>query len=418
METLSYDIAVIGGGPSGMFAAGFAASKGKKVVLIEKKERLGKKILITGKGRCNITNAETDMRKFAGVFGKNGKFLLSAFRKFGPAETVNFFNERGVKTKTERGNRIFPVSDDAESVLNMLVRFLNESGVNILTNSSIKKFILKDGMIEGIILTDKIILSKKTIVCTGGFSYPATGSTGDGYEWAMEFGHTVMKPKPSLTPLITDEKWVGDLQGLELENVGVSVFQNGKKHDDRFGDVKFANDGLSGPTIIDMSKFIGELLMNGNVEIIIDLKPALDYNKLDLRILRDFDENKNRTYKNSLDGLLPKKIIPVIIELSGIDPDKKVNGITREERKKLLHALKEFKVTVTGLYGFDRAIITAGGICLDEIDGRTMKSKIIGNLYFAGEILDLDAPTGGYNLQECWSTGYVAGISASEELKN
>ena len=406
---MKYDVAIIGGGPAGMMSAGRAGELGARVILLEKNNNLGSKLLITGKGRCNITNNTDENRELIKRFGKNGRFLYSALHKFGVNEIIDFFEKRGVKTKVERGNRIFPESDKAQDVLDVLINYLKESKVGIKTNAEVKKIIKKDHKIEKIILIGgREIIADKFVICTGGKSYPATGSTGDAYKWLKQLGHNIIEPRPSLAPVIAKEKIVKDLEGLSLKNVEISIFEKGKKIDSRFGEAIFTADGLSGPIILDLSKRIGEELP-GDIELKIDFKPALDFKTLDQRVQKDFQERSNKLFRNSLDNLLPQKIIPVIVKLSKIDSEKKVNLITKEERKRLLHLLKEFTLSVKSLYGYDKAIITAGGVDLKEVDPQTMKSKIVDNLYFAGEVLDLDGPTGGYNLQVCWSTGFVAG---------
>ncbi|MFH1576237.1 MAG: NAD(P)/FAD-dependent oxidoreductase, partial [Candidatus Margulisiibacteriota bacterium] len=401
-KVLHYDIAVIGGGPAGLMAAGIAAENGAKVILIEKNDTPGRKLLITGKERCNITNAENDIPTFIKAFGKQGKFLCSALHAFGVDDIINFFNQRRLETKVERGNRVFPVSDKALDVLQVLLDFLKEQKVRVRNNCSVVKLVKKGEQIEKVKTSKGDFTAKKYILCTGGRSYPNTGSSGDGFAWAKQVGHKVINTYPSLAPVRIKEPWAQDLQGLSLRNVRISVYQFSKKQDERFGEALFTHEGMSGPIILDLSKKIGELLKNGEVELRIDLKQALEYPKLDARIQRDFKKKINSIFKNSLDELLPKSLIPVIIKLSGIDPQKKVNTITKEERNKLLHLLKELKLTVTSLFGFERAITTTGGIDLKEIDPRTMRSKLIDNLYFAGEVIDLDGPTGGFNLQMCW----------------
>jgi predicted Rossmann fold flavoprotein len=370
---------------------------------------------MTGKERCNITNAETDARMFTEVFGKNGKFLLSAFHRFGVEDTLDFFHENNVKTKTERGNRVFPESDRARDVQEVFLRLIKKNAVELRNGCMVKKIVCSEGEIEKILLGKGEVRAANYLICTGGLSYPRTGSTGEGYKWAKEMGHTIIEPKPALTPVLVKEKWVKDLEGLSLKNVNVSVYQKNKKKDGRFGEALFTFNGLSGPVVLDMSKSIGKLLSGGQIELVIDFKPALDPGVLEKRILRDLEENKNRAIKNVLASLLPKKLIPVVLRLSKIDPDKKAHSITKEERKNLRTLLKGFRLSVKGLLGFNKAIVTTGGINLREIDPRTMRSKIIKNLYFAGEVLDLDGPTGGYNLQVCWSTGYLAGESAAEK---
>lgn len=410
----SFDIAVIGGGPAGMMAAGRAAELGAKVILIEKNETLGKKLLITGKGRCNFTHNEFDLRKFAEKFGRNGRFLYSALAVFGAREVIDFFESRGVKAKVEQGDRIFPEKGNAQDVLNIFIKYLAEGKVNILLNARVSGFKQEKGKISQVLLGDREISADKYILCTGGKSYPQTGSIGDGYRWAEQLGHIIIPPVPALNPVKTSDGWAKELQGLSLKNISLQLFQNNKKKDERFGEMLFTHFGVSGPIVMDMSKNIGELLKSGPVKLILDLKPALDFKKLDRRIRRDFQEFKGRMFKNSLKGLLPLSMIPVIIKLSGIGPEKKVDYISREERNKLVHLLKELELTPTGLLGFKWSVVTSGGVALKEVNPDTMGSRKIKNLYFAGEILDLDGPSGGYNLQECWGTGYLAGKSAAQ----
>jgi predicted Rossmann fold flavoprotein len=410
-----FDVAVIGGGPAGMMAAGRAGELGAKVVLLEKNPSPGKKLLITGKGRCNITQAEFDNKEFVKALGKNGKFLFSSLALFGPEKTVEFFEHRGIRTKTERGGRIFPVSDRAQDVLNSMLKYLQENKVKIITGAKILGFDLKNNHIHSIKLENgQNIVADNFIIATGGKSYPVTGSMGEGYEWAKNFGHKIIETLPALTPIKTQEEWPKSLSGLSLKNVSINIYQNGKKQDSRFGEMLFTHFGISGPIVLDASKNIGELLKKGEVEIQIDLKPALDFPKLDQRLLRDFKENINKDFINYLPELLPQKIIGTIIKLSAIDPRKKINSISKEERKDLVKLLKSLKIKVEDTVGYTQAIVTSGGVNLKEIDSKTMKSKIIDNLSFAGEIIDLDGPTGGYNLQICWSTGFAAGNYAAK----
>ena len=443
--TNKFDIAVIGAGPAGMMAAGTAAQKGARVVLIEKNERLGRKLLITGKGRCNITNAETDPGRLIDTLGKKAKFLYPALHLFGVGEVIAFFNDRGLATRVERGNRVFPVSDRAGDVLGILLDYLKETGVTILTGvpviglektgRSITKIIIKEETGESgqrflrgsrgqffqkeppgrrrRDVSNINIKADKYILCTGGLSYPGTGSVGDGLRWLEKLGHTIIPPAPALVPVRIKEKWVAEVQDLTLKNVRITIYQDNKKQDERFGEAQFLKDGLGGPIVLDMSRHIGTLLGSGPVQLRIDLKPALEYKKLDNRVQRDFGEFHNKAFKNALDKLLPRKLIPVFLKLSGIEPSRQVNSITKEERKRLVHLFKELPLDVTGLFGFEKALITAGGVSLKEIDPRTMASRLFDNLYFAGEVIDLDGPTGGYNLQICWSSGYTAGKSAA-----
>lgn len=408
MNNKEFDVAVIGGGPAGLMAAGTAAKKGAKVVLLEKNEQPGKKLLITGGGRCNITTAETDPAKFVAAFGKNGKFLYPAFHAFSIDDTIRFFNQQGLATKVETRQRVLPVSDRAQDVLQVLLNYLKKHKVETINNCTVTKLVKKQHSIEKIQTNHGYISAKQAIVCVGGRSYPATGSVGDGYKWAQSLGHTVVTPQPALVPLKTKERWIEELAGLSLKDLHINVYQ-GKKQLERSGEALFTHQGLSGPIILDMSQEIGALLNLGKVELRLDFKPELNYEKLDQKLQEDFRANANKLFRNSLSALLPNKLIPVIIQLSEIDPNKKVNLITKEERKKLLHLLKEFTVNVQSLDGFSKAVTTSGGINLKEIDPRSMRSKIIKNLSLAGEIIDLNGPTGGYNLQMCWSTGYLAG---------
>ncbi|MFH1509781.1 MAG: NAD(P)/FAD-dependent oxidoreductase [Candidatus Nealsonbacteria bacterium] len=417
---MKYDVAVIGGGPAGMIAAGRASEMGSSVILIERNNSLGKKLLITGKGRCNITQSKFEGKELADKFGREGRFLLYGFSIFGPKQVINFFENLNLKTKEERGGRIFPKSDRSSDVLQVLRGYMIRNGVKILIGRSIKKIIKKNNKIENVVLENgEEIVADKYIIATGGKSYPVLGSSGNGFKWAESLGHTIVELNPALTPIKIKEKWVKLVQGLGLKNVSITVYQNNKKQDSRFGELLFSHFGITGPIVLDISKKVGELLKlvptNGEVKLVIDLKPALDFEKLDNRLQRDFLKFKKKLFKNSLNDLLPQKLIDIIVKLSGIDEDKVVNEITRIERHKLVKLFKELELTPVDLLGFDKAIITSGGVSLKEVDGKTMKSKIIDNLYFAGEILNLDGPTGGYNLQVCWSTGYVAGNSVSEK---
>jgi len=396
-----------------MIAAGHAAEFGFRVILLDKNEHLGLKLSITGKGRCNITNAEESLNKIIDSYGKNGKFLYSALNQFSNKDAVAFFESHGLKTKVERGGRVFPVSDNAKDVAECLKKFLKDNDVEIKLNSSVEKIIIctencNAKKIEKIILKNgEEVFADNFVFATGGKSYPGTGSTGDAYKWLKNIGHTVVAPKPALTPIIVKEEIVKKLEGLSLKNVEVSLWEK-RKLDSRFGEASFTGNGLSGPVVLDLSKKVSENKTK-DLKIKINFKPALGYPVLDKRILKDFEEQKNKQFKNSLNKLLPKKLIPVIIELSGIDENKKVNEVTKIERKKIIKLLTEFELSVKGLVGFGKAIVTSGGVDLKEVDPKTMKSKIIDNLYFAGEILDIDGPTGGYNLQVAWSTGYLVG---------
>lgn len=407
---MKYDLIVIGGGPAGMMAAGRAAENGARVLLLEKRTQLGIKLSITGKGRCNITNAEFDNRALIKKYGKNGKFLFSSFHTFGPREVINFFEERNIKTKIERGNRVFPVSDRSSAVIEALIAYLKQHNVTIKTNAAVKSIVAQGNKIDTVVLrSGEKFEADAYALCTGGQAYSQTGSTGDAYAWLKKIGHTITPLEQALVPVIVKERWVKELEGLSLKNVEISVYAKGKKIESEFGEAIFTDNGMSGPIIIDMSKKIGQLLKKGEVELHIDYKPALTFAKLDQRVQKDFNEFRNKLYKNSLHELLPRMLIPVMITLSKINPEKKVNEITKEERKILIHLLKNFTLRVKTLAGFDRAIVTSGGVDLKEVDPKTMRSKVIENLYLAGELLNIDGPTGGYNLQVCWSTGYCIG---------
>jgi len=401
-----YDVAIIGAGPSGMMAAIQASKNDKSVVLIDRNRIPGQKLLMTGKGRCNITNAQFDLHELVKSYGKNGKFLYHAFSEFGPKETMNFFSE--LVLKVERGNRVFPKSDDAKHVL----KFLNKRLKNVKTlyGIDVLKIIKKGNKIEKLILSDRELIADRYIVCTGGKSYPQTGSNGDGYVWLEYLGHKVVEPAPALVPMKITEDWPKSLQGLGLKNVQIT-FKQDKVIEKVFGECIFTHFGISGPIVLLASEKVGEYLRKGSVKAFLDLKPALDIKTLDLRVQRDFKRYANKSFINSLDELFPKKIIPMIVNMSGIDPQKKANLITKEERKKIVYLIKNVEMTVEDLMGFDWAIVTKGGVNLKEIDSNTMKSRIIDNLYFAGEVIDINGITGGFNLQSCWSTGYLAGIS-------
>ncbi|PIU42703.1 MAG: aminoacetone oxidase family FAD-binding enzyme [Parcubacteria group bacterium CG07_land_8_20_14_0_80_35_11] len=410
----NFNVAVVGAGPAGMIAAGRAAELGAKVILVEKNKKPGRKLLLTGKGRCNITNAEFNLRKLVENYGGKGRFLFHAFSAFGPRDVIAFFEKLGLKTKTERGKRVFPFSDKSEDVLKTLIKYLVKNKANIVYDSEIIGVNYQNHKIKKLILKDGEIKATNYIFCTGGKSYPLTGSTGDGFRWAKDLGHHIKELSPALVPIKTKESWVKELQGLSLKNVEISIFQKGKKKSSEFGECLFTHFGLSGPIILDISKKVGEFLRNGEVKISLDLKPALDFAKLDGRVQRDFKKYQNKSFKNCLTDLLPHKLIPIIVKFSNIDPEKKANSITREERHNLVKLLKNLEMTAGGLLGFDSAIVTSGGIYLEEIDDKTMKSKIINNLFFAGEIIDIDGPSGGFNLQNCWSTGHLAGENAAK----
>ena len=440
-------IIVRGGGPAGMMAAIEASqNKENKVIIIEKMQSLGRKLLITGKGRCNITSS-LPIEDFIKNTPGNGRFLYSCYQQFTNEDIIKFLNKEGLQVKEERGNRIFPVTDHSQDVLKCFTRKLKENNVEVLYNTRVKEILVNENYEEqakkineenvkkskkqskkyeviGIKTENETILADSVILATGGKSYPLTGSTGDGYKLVEKFGHTITKIKPSLVPLEIYEKDIcKELQGLSLRNIAIKItdLEKNKLLYDDFGEMLFTHFGVSGPTILSSSahlvryKNIEEKCKNKIVELSIDFKPALSEKKLEARILRDFEELKNKQFKNSLDKLLPQKLIPVIVEQSGISADKKVNEITKEERKTLVKILKDFKLKIKGTRTIDEAIVTSGGIKISEIDPKTMESKLVKNLYFAGEIIDVDSYTGGFNLQIAYSTGFVAGKNASSE---
>lgn len=433
-------VIVIGGGPAGMFAAIAAAENGHQVILLEKNEKLGKKLYITGKGRCNITNAGDMENLFANVM-TNSKFLYSAFYAYDNQRVIEFFERNGLATKVERGNRVFPVSDHSSDVIATLQRVLKEKNVEVRLHTRVETVLTEEfaqemhepevtqpiandkwatkkkekgprGRVTGVRLTDgKILEADSVILATGGFSYQATGSTGDGYRFAEEMGHSVTEIRPSLVPFYAVEPYVMEMQGLSLKNVRVRIRDGKKLLYDEFGEMLFTHFGVSGPLILSASAAIKPSFTEKQLAMEIDLKPAVAEEQLDQRLLREFDEAKNKQFKNSIGSLFPAKMIPVMLKVSGIDPEKKVNEITREERMEFIRLIKAFPVTLNGLRDFKEAIITRGGIKVKEVNPSTMESKVVEKLYICGEVLDLDAMTGGYNLQIAWSTGYLAGNS-------
>lgn len=406
------NVIVVGGGAAGMMAAVFAARNGQNVQMLEKNEKLGKKLFITGKGRCNITNAADIEDLFTAVIS-NPKFLYSGFYSFTNQQVIDFFEELGVKTKIERGERVFPVSDHSSDVIAAFSRELKLLGVSVSLHTEVSELLCEQDKVCGVLLTNgKKMKADAVIVATGGISYPSTGSTGDGYRFAKETGHRVTELLPSLVPMEVRQWYAKELQGLSLRNIEIRITDGKKKLYEEFGEMLFTHYGVTGPVILSASSVVGKTLRKKELTLHIDLKPALSEEQLDKRILREFDANHNKQYKNSIDSLFPAKLKPIMIELSEIEPEKKVNEITKEERQRLVHLIKDFTMTLTGLRSYNEAIITKGGVSVKEIDPGTMESKKMKGLYFAGEVLDLDAVTGGYNLQIAWSTGYLAGINA------
>lgn len=402
-------VIIVGGGAAGMMAAIFAARNGNHVSIYEKNEKLGKKLFITGKGRCNITNAG-DMETLFDSVMSNRKFLYSGFYSFSNEDVIRFFEQLGCKTKIERGNRVFPVSDKSSDVIGAMKQELHRLKVEVNLNCPVEDLWIEQGIVKGIFIAGKTpVIADKVIIATGGLSYPTTGSTGDGYKLAEVLGHSIIKLFPSLVPLETREMYAKELQGVSLKNVKVTIHSNNKEIYSEFGEMLFTHYGVSGPVILSASPYIIPYLSKKELILSINLKPALTEEQLDTRVLRDFEDVKNKQFKNSLDHLLPKKMIPVIISLSGIDSEKKVHDITKEERKKLVYLLQHLEFHIKGTRDYNEAIITKGGVDVKEINPATMESKLVSGIYFIGEVLDLDALTGGFNLQIAWSTAYLAG---------
>lgn len=419
-------VLIVGGGAAGMMAAVTAARQGDEVSLFEKNEKLGKKLFITGKGRCNITNA-ADIEAFFRAMNSNPKFMYSGFYSFTNDQVIQFFEDLGVQTKIERGDRVFPVSDHSSDVINALSREMKRLGVQIYLHSEVRELLIEertdaDGTemtVSGVVLASgKKIRGDSVIVTTGGASYPSTGSTGDGYRFAKACGHKVTDLLPALVPMEVKEWYAGELMGLSLRNIEIKITDGKKKLYEEFGEMLFTHYGVTGPVILSASSVVGKRLKQKELTLHIDLKPALAEEQLDKRVLRDFESNHNRQFKNAVDGLFPAKLKPVMVELSGIPEEKKVNEITKEERLKFVRLIKDFTMTLTSLRGYNEAIITKGGVSVKEIDPGTMESKLVHRLYFAGEVLDLDAMTGGFNLQIAWSTGYLAGLNAGRTSGN
>lgn len=399
-------VGIIGAGPSGIIAAGIAGSRGKDVTLIDKNEKIGKKLFITGNGRCNITNYAS-IDEFFDKVTRNKSFLYSSFYSFTNMDIISLLERYGVKVKVERGNRVFPASDKSSDVIKAFERFLEDNNVKLMLNSKVDYVYMKDNKFVVVIGENEMIFDK-LLISTGGMSYPRTGSTGDGYRFAKSLGHTITELMPSLVPIEIEEEWVRELQGLSLKNVSLKAYVNNKKIHEEFGEMLFTHYGISGPIVLSMSNYLHNYI-NEKIKFFIDLKPALDDKKLDSRILRDFHEKNNKQIKNGLDDLLPKKIIPVIIKLAGIPIDKPINQITKEERLTLINYIKNLPLTFKSLRPIEEAIVTSGGVNVKEINPSTMESRIVPGLFFSGEILDVDALTGGFNLQIAYSTGYLAG---------
>lgn len=413
----TYHVIVIGAGAAGLMAAGQAAQMGAKTLLLEKMERTGRKIFISGKGRCNLTNT-APVEEFIEHFGKNGRFLRQAFHRFFAPDLIEFFEQRGVATVTERGGRVFPASESAQDVIAALERWNRRSGVEIRLHAQVDRLVIDSGRVVGAAIGSSILAAKTIIVTTGGASYPGTGSTGDGYAFAEAAGHKIVPIRPALVPLTTAGDTAQKCQGLSLRNVAVTVWTNNKKTDQGFGEMLFTHFGVSGPIILSLSgKIVDALRQKKRVEISIDLKPGLDDAKLDARLRRDLDANGKKQFQTILKGLLPQKLIPVCIELTETPAEKICHQINAKERQRLRNWLKDFRLQITGHRSFRQAIVTAGGVDTREVDPRSMASRLVEGLYFAGEVLDVAADTGGYNLQAAFSTGWLAGQSAAQASK-
>lgn len=405
----TYDVIVIGGGASGMMAAGRAAEKGRRVLLLEKNNHLGEKLKITGGGRCNVTNAEDNRHLLLSHYGEAEKSLHSAFTKFGVEETFEFFEQRGLPLIIEAGKRAFPKTEKALDVFKVLEKYLKQNKVEIITNAPVEKIIGQKNKIEKVIVKSKEFTATNFILATGGKSHPETGSTGDGFDWLKKLGHTVQNPTPTIVPIAVSNNWVKELAGITLSNIKITFFANRKKSLVLKGNILLTHFGLSGPLILNAAGKIADLLHSGEVTGTIDLFPTLDLGSLDKQLTKTFDENKNKTLKNTFGLLIPKGTNKTILELSDVEPETKIHSVTKDQRKQIVNLLKTLPIEVTGLMGFNRAVITDGGVVLKEIDTKNMQSKLYNNLYIIGDLLHISRPSGGYSLQLCWTTGFIAG---------
>ena len=408
MELEYTDLVVIGGGAAGMMCAYTAAERGLSVTLLDPNNQLGRKVRITGKGRCNVTN-NCDIKTFMTNIPGDARFLYSSLNRLSPADTISFFESHGLPLKTERGNRVFPVSDNANDVAGLMVRLCKKAGVKVIQTTA-KDILTEDGAVTGVIIPEGIIPCRAAAVCTGGLSYPLTGCKGAGLRWAEAFGHTVVPTRPSLVPLESDDEYCAQMQGFSLKNVCLYAYEDDKLIYKEQGEMLFTHFGVSGPLVLSASAHMRKM-GQANYRLAIDLKPALDEKTLDARILKDFQKYSNKEFRNALGDLAGRTMIPVLVELSGIPGEMKVHSITHEQRMRLLQLFKAFPVSISGTRPIAEAIVTAGGVSTKEVNPRTMESKLVSGLYFAGEVLDLDAYTGGFNLQIAWSTGFVAGNS-------
>lgn len=416
MREKEYDVVIIGGGPAGMMAAGRAAERGARVVLLEKNASLGTKLLLTGGGRCNVTNAEFDRNIFAAKFKGAAKFLFSLFSRFGVEETLAFFHTRGMPTKVEAEKRVFPVSDQAQSVLDVLVEYMRVGNVHVMLGAEVAGFEMAEGMIAGVRRENgEVLRARAYVLATGGMSRPETGSTGDGFRFLKAIGHTVAESRVALVPIRVGESWIRSISGASLEEVRMTVFLSGEKKESREGALLFTHFGLSGPLALNMSRCVGECLRRGKVTLSLDLFPRSTFDEIDARIRELFERQKNKQVKNSLDGFLPPLLIPVVLSLANISFEMPVRNVSRTSRLVLVRTVKDLHLTAIGLLGKDKAIATSGGVIPEEVDFKTMRSRLFPNLYLAGDVLDIDRPSGGYSLQLCWSTGWVAGNAAAEK---
>lgn len=402
----NYDTIVIGGGAAGLMAAARSALLGLRVVLLEKNPRPGKKLLLTGGTRCNLTNSNLSKSRIVEFFGNNGKFLLSSFSKFGVVKTLDFFHSFGVATKEEAHGCLFPVSDKAADIVAMFQAIICDRGGSMLCGTAVTDLLIENKNVVGVKLGPKNITARKVVVCTGGMSFPATGSTGDGYAWARKAGHTISLLQPALAPVYLQEPWVKDLKGLSLGDCPVTIYQKNLRQKSVTGDILFTETGLTGPLIHNISGFLGTLLPS-TIQLKLDLYPDLSLEDFDKKLTRELQQN--HLVRNFLETLIAKRLAAIVLKLSCVDPEKSCNSITKHERQSIARQIKTLTLTVGGIADYSKAMITRGGIKLDEVDSKTLRSKLIENLYFAGEVLDLDGPSGGYNLQVCWTTGYVAG---------
>lgn len=410
-----FDVIVVGGGPAGMMAAGRAAELGAKVALLEKNDKLGKKLLITGGGRCNITNAEFDVKKLVAKYGVKGKSLYGAFARFGVEDTFSFFNGRGLPTKVEAEQRAFPQSNKAEDVWKVMVKYLKDNRVTIISDSPVKKVLFDDeGKVVGIKTKKQVYTAKNYVIATGGKSRPETGSTGEGMEWMKELGHSVEESDPALVPVTLNDDWVKKLSGVSFKDAKLTVFQDGKKQESRVGKILLTHFGISGPLVLNMSKLIAELFKYAPVNLELDLYPDMDLGTLDKHFLDLLGKSLNKQIKNNLGGIVPPKMIPTILQFTKINPETEGNSLTKTDRMKIVKLVKAMPMSVSGFLDVEKAVVTSGGVALNEIDFKTMQSKLYSNLYLAGDILNFDRPSGGYSLQICWTTGFLAGENASK----